>query len=123
MDCIVPLPDTEAAACARFWHKFGAVLQPLLRFADVAHIPGKSRTGRPVLPVPHKAMKSTTLNELNTKLQSLTSHAGGWVATSTAVRARLLDECLANAMALAPQLAAAGTSAKGSYEGGLGDEM
>jgi hypothetical protein len=53
----------------------------------------------------------------------LDEHKQKWVLVDTKQRAALLSACLKNFMTLAKDMAVAGTSAKGSYEGGFGDEM
>ena len=106
-----------------FWHIVGATLQPLLRVADKTKITGKVKPRRAVLPVAPKPVEASSLEEIDSHLDQLDSHKDQWVQLDTRHRAQLLTECLKNTMALAEQFARTGTAAKGSYEGGLGDEM
>lgn len=106
-----------------FWNAFGVSLQPLLRLADKGRLTGKIRPLAPLLPVPHKPVEPSSFQEIDELLDKLASKKLQWVQVDTEERAELLTGCLNNVMALAVQLAQAGTLAKGSYEGGIGDEM
>ena len=106
-----------------FWNAFGCSLQPILRFADKFKVTGKIKPRVAVLPVPHSPIEASRTLEVDEHLQRLQSHKQDWVNVDTQQRAQLLTECLKNAMAMAEELATTGTAAKGSYEGGIGDEM
>lgn len=108
---------------ASFWHVVGASLQPILRIVDKAKITGKVKPRRAVLPVAPKPVEASSFEEIDAHLHHLESQKDQWVQLDTQHRAQLLTECLKNTMALAEQFAKAGTAAKGSYEGGLGDDM
>jgi hypothetical protein len=56
-------------------------------------------------------------------LHRLQANKLNWVQVDANERADLLSACLKNMIALAPEMARVGTVAKGSYEGGIGDEM
>jgi acyl-CoA reductase-like NAD-dependent aldehyde dehydrogenase len=97
--------------------------QPILRVADDTAALGRVPVPPSVLPAPHAPLPPTSPAAIDEALQRLDARKQEWVGTSMARRAALLSEVLANAMRLAPQLARAGTSAKGSYEAGDGEDM
>lgn len=108
---------------AAFWNGVGVVLQPLLRLADTTGITGKVAPRPAVLPTPHRPHAPTTAPEVDVLLQRLDAAKASWVAVEPARRAELLGQCVKHVMELAPEMARVGTAAKGSYEGGVGDDM
>jgi acyl-CoA reductase-like NAD-dependent aldehyde dehydrogenase len=108
---------------AAFWNGFGNALQPILKFCDRTAITGKVRPRQAVLPLPHTSIAAFSTAEVDNALQRLDEHKQKWVLVDTKQRAALLTACLKNFMTLAKDMAVAGTSVKGSYEGGIGDEM
>lgn len=106
-----------------FWNVCGASLQPILRLADKTKITGKIKPLAPVLPVPPKPVETSSFREIDEHLRRLDACKSEWVQLGTKQRAQLLTQCLRNFMTMTEQFARAGTEAKGSYEGGIGDEM
>lgn len=106
-----------------FWNGFGCMLQPILKFCDRTAITGKVKPRKAILPLPHTPIAASSTTEVDNALQRLDEHKQKWVLVDTKQRAALLTACLKNFMALAKDMAAEGTRAKGSYEGGIGDEM
>ncbi|KAF8059215.1 ARC6 [Scenedesmus sp. PABB004] len=99
-----------------------AALRPTA-VADRSGVTGKVRPRRAVLPLPHEPLPASSTAEVDAALARLDAAKTSWVELGTHARAALLGRCLKGVMALAPQMAAAGTRAKGSYEGGVGDEL
>ncbi|KIY96666.1 hypothetical protein MNEG_11293 [Monoraphidium neglectum] len=106
------------------WNAVGTGIQPVLRAAN-AVIPAPARVAPrpPRLPRPPKPQPETSPQQLDAILARLDAAKQDWVRVGTEDRAELLGKCLQNAIDLAPQFAEASSAAKGSYEGGLGDEM
>lgn len=99
------------------------MLQPILKFCDRTAITGKVKPRKAILPLPHTPIAASSTTEVDNALQRLDEHKQKWVLVDTKQRAALLTACLKNFMALAKDMAVEGTRAKGSYEGGIGDEM
>ena len=99
-------------------------LQPVLRVLNAA-IPRVMRARpHPVrLPRPPPPQPETSPEELERLLTRLDGAKGQWVAVGTRERARLLKQCMHNFIDMLRDFASASASAKGAYEGGLGDEM
>eukprot|EP00775_Hariotina_reticulata_P008790 gene8790-8968_t len=105
------------------WNLVGSALQPVLKLANATKITGKTPLGKPVLPVPQKPHAASSKQEVDSILDTLQANKHNWVQVDVSERAELLSACLKNVLALAPELARVGTVAKGSYEGGSGDDM
>jgi hypothetical protein len=106
-----------------FWNGFGTALQPILKLCDRTSITGKVKPRQAILPLPHTPIAASSTAEVDNALQRLDDNKQKWVLVDTTQRAALLTACLKNFMTLAKDMAVAGTNAKGSYEGGIGDEM
>jgi acyl-CoA reductase-like NAD-dependent aldehyde dehydrogenase len=106
-----------------FWNRVGSALQPVLKLADATRITGKIPLGKAVLPVPQQPHAASSKPEIDSMLHRLQANKLNWVQVDANERADLLSACLKNMIALAPEMARVGTVAKGSYEGGIGDEM
>eukprot|EP00879_Flechtneria_rotunda_P002109 GHRR01002290.1.p1 GENE.GHRR01002290.1~~GHRR01002290.1.p1 ORF type:complete len:475 (+),score=123.50 GHRR01002290.1:591-2015(+) len=115
--------ETMSGAATSFWNGFGAALQPVLHFADRTGVTGKIKPRAAILPVPQQPMPASSTAEIDNLLQQLDNHKIKWVHVDTKQRGKLLLKCLKNVMRMAPDFAKVGTIAKGSYEGGIGDEM
>jgi hypothetical protein len=102
----------------------GVGLQPLLALLNAA-IPGFARTRprAPRLPRPPPPQPETDPAALEALLGGLDAAKGRWVRVPTRERAALLRATMDNFIAMLREFAAASAAAKGSYEGGLGDEM
>jgi acyl-CoA reductase-like NAD-dependent aldehyde dehydrogenase len=108
---------------AKVWNAVGVSLQPILHVAEDTGVLGRVPLPRTVLPVPHEPLPATSNALIDAHLQALDEHKQQWVRTDTATRARMLAKVQRNTAALASQLAAAGTAAKGAYEGGVGEDL
>lgn len=106
-----------------FWNLVGASLQPILKFADKTNITGKLKPKKATLPVPHTQILPSSKTEVDTILQRLDETKQQWLHVGAKKRAELLTACLNNVLHLAKMMATVGTVAKGSYEGGIGDEL
>jgi acyl-CoA reductase-like NAD-dependent aldehyde dehydrogenase len=106
-----------------FWNGFGNALQPILKLCDRTAITGKVRPRQAILPLPHTSIAASSTAEVDNALQRLDEHKQQWIQQDAKQRAALLTACLKNFMTLAKDMAVAGTNAKGSYEGGIGDDM
>ncbi|KAL4447993.1 hypothetical protein ABPG75_005212 [Micractinium tetrahymenae] len=100
----------------------GTAQQPLLGIAQTlfrSHGPPS-----PVqLPQGFTPQPPTSEAQLDAVVAALQAKAGEWVAMPPARRAALLRACLPTTVAVAPEAAAAGTAAKGSWGQGIGEEL
>jgi len=118
-----PCPTIYTQATA-VWDTVGVGLQPLLRVLNAA-IPrfARTRTHKPRLPNPPAPQLETSPAELETILARLDGSKQQWIRVGTKERARMLKKCLNNFIDMLVEFAEASSTAKGSYESGLGDEM
>lgn len=116
-----PLPRLQATAV---WDAVGAGLQPLLRGINAAiPRPLRTRPRPPRLPRPPAPQPETAPDALDALLARLDGAKAAWTRVGLRERARLLRRCTENFIQMTPEIAEVTAAAKGSYEGGLGDEM
>ncbi|KAL4444976.1 hypothetical protein ABPG77_004026 [Micractinium sp. CCAP 211/92] len=101
----------------------GTAQQPLLGVAQ-GLLKGWRPQPSPVqLPQGFTPQPPTSEAQLDSILAALQAKSGEWAATPPAGRAALLRACLPTTLAVAPEAAAAGAAAKGSYGQGIGEEL